>query len=480
MPLFRRFFRYNASTISVAGLEISDTAIRLAIYNNGEFIRDSVNLNPGLIENGRVKDPAELENALKRLRERFAGGQEHFFANVSLPPSAVYSQHFFVPELADEAIRMNLEMHNPFSGEPYADYQVAESSAAKHDVLGAYVEKEFLDGWFLILEQAGIHPLSFEFAGLSLARAARERGAVVDWSWPHLILYLTNDGFGFLVMQNGQPAMHHFHPWSILHSDSRKTETEAAEQYVLKELENLEKVYFHTWGGKFDSVLVSADGISERLVLAIQKSGRWKARLLNLHGLPTNPIWAVACGASLRSHSGKKEISLGNSGWVKELYANEIKLSDFRGYRNLAWAALAVIAGALFLLDGAVYASQLWLNRQAAEISSDTSLAETVGLFNKKLEIERLADVSNQIKTGSLPAGEALTKILDAISAQITLSNLKMGEGMVFISASAPRADYITQFKKGLEGHFQNVILPEETKKANQNGSFSFQITFDY
>jgi hypothetical protein len=196
--------------------------------------------------------------------------------------------------------------------------------------------------------------------------------------------------------------------------------------------------------------------------------------------LPANPIWAVACGAALRLCGGKKEISLGNSGWVKELYENEEKLNKFRGYRNLTWKILGMLAGALFLLDGAVYASQFWLDKRAAEINTDASLAETVGLFNKKLEIERLIHVSNLIKVDSLPAGEVLRKILDAISAQITLSNLKIGEQSVFISASASHADYLAQFKKGLEEHFQNVVLPEESKKANQNGSLSFEMTFKY
>lgn len=54
----------------IGGLEISDTALRFAYFKNGALRVAGLRLPPGIVEQGEVKNPEQLVEALKNFRQQ--------------------------------------------------------------------------------------------------------------------------------------------------------------------------------------------------------------------------------------------------------------------------------------------------------------------------------------------------------------------------------------------------------------------------
>src|SRR3989344_4492765 len=67
-----RWFEKISPPVPVGGLQITDFAVRYAGQKGGRFIVESMRLQPGVIEDGKVKSKEILVAVLAELRKRVA------------------------------------------------------------------------------------------------------------------------------------------------------------------------------------------------------------------------------------------------------------------------------------------------------------------------------------------------------------------------------------------------------------------------
>ena len=111
------FLRVRAVT---GGLEISDQVLRLVYFNKKGGETAAVRLEPGILENGVVKNPEAFKAALALLRSKVAeihAPSQKINVVVSLGSVNIYSQVFNLPVLQgadlEKAIELNVQMLSP-------------------------------------------------------------------------------------------------------------------------------------------------------------------------------------------------------------------------------------------------------------------------------------------------------------------------------------------------------------------------------
>ena len=166
----------------VAGLEISDTYLRLAILEiqktSGAMDATTLIDEPiptGIIVNGIVKDATGLQNALQSLLKR--AKRKIHYAVVSLPSDTTYTKIFSFPkaleeEKINESMRLTAGYQLPLKQEDvYIDWETLSSSHPdKKEVALAAMPKTVVDKYLEALDKAGLKPVAMEYHILSLAR----------------------------------------------------------------------------------------------------------------------------------------------------------------------------------------------------------------------------------------------------------------------------------------------------------------------
>ena len=143
----------------VAGLEISDTYLRLAILEiqktSGAMDATTLIDEPiptGVIVNGIVKDATGLQNALQSLLKR--AKRKIHYAVVSLPSDTTYTKIFSFPkaleeEKINESMRLTAGYQLPITQEDvYIDWETLSSSHPdKKEVALAAMPKVVVDAY---------------------------------------------------------------------------------------------------------------------------------------------------------------------------------------------------------------------------------------------------------------------------------------------------------------------------------------------
>src|SRR3989344_3210925 len=174
---FQKFLQLVKPRVVVGGLEIGETAIRFFEIKDGAVKKFGVGLEPGVVEDGRVKDRARLVNVLRGLKTTIGAAHVTMPVAVSLPSKNVYTQAFSIPVLneagVEEAADLNLRMLSPIDIKTaYYDWQKLGDlqGGQKEELLGAFTPKAVVDDFSCSLDAAGFMTVAVEFPALSVAR----------------------------------------------------------------------------------------------------------------------------------------------------------------------------------------------------------------------------------------------------------------------------------------------------------------------
>jgi len=177
---------------TIGGLEISDTHVRLAYFTKQtkkEPRRMAVveeKVPAGAVQDGRVKNPAALKEALTQALGRASGA----YCIVSIPPRHVYTKILSFPEHVtgsrlDEAVQLALGFQLPLDRQKsYVDYEFLKDGK-RHEVFLAACERAIIDEYLGVLEAAGIKAVAVETHPVSIARAAAQSGQPILVSLPY-------------------------------------------------------------------------------------------------------------------------------------------------------------------------------------------------------------------------------------------------------------------------------------------------------
>ncbi len=168
------------------GLDISESSLKIAklrkkrggIINLTSF--GETKLPPGIIVNGKVKDPDKLGEIIKIAIKEVKGEKLNTrYVVASLPEEKVFLQVIQLPILKEEdlksAVLYEAENYIPFPLEQvYLDYEVIPSPFQKIDhldVLIVAMPKEIVDSYLVSLEKANLIAKALEPDSYALSRA---------------------------------------------------------------------------------------------------------------------------------------------------------------------------------------------------------------------------------------------------------------------------------------------------------------------
>ena len=473
--------------VPVGGLQIADFSVRYAEIKSGRFVRESLRLEPGVIEGGRVKNAAALTAVLAELRRRVLPDlRKPLSVILSLSMRDVYIQTFSTPQVGngdfDEAAGLNARMISPISTENayYGWQRISEkfTASTNTDMIGAFVQKPIVDEFASSIEAAGFGIAAIEFESLSLARGVN-RAKLVDGDRPYTIVLIAAEGTSMIVVRKGLPHFHYFHPWSEVQGDDKLISVSKFKEALADELERVVNFFFTHWSGEEMKDVVFITPFFEDEIATLIKQ-----RFSNLSAQFVNPADInVIAGAALRGiipRPQDTEISLANvtasGAFEKQQLGNFVRI-----WRNIVVASLSFL---LLLFVGAniflrIEISELLANE--GSILTDPSMEEFNLLSEQATEFNVLVDVVLSIKGASVNVAPFLRKMegVAGEGVKITRLNFNPSNSAILLNGTAPNEGAAVDFKNRLAGisQFYEVDLPLHNI-VSFGESVSFSLTF--
>lgn len=242
-----RWSRKISPPLPVGGLYITDSAVRYVQFKGDGAIRGSLKLQPGVVNEGRIKNKKALTAILSELHKRVSSNSRHSINVVlSLPIVNVYVQPFSVPSVAEsnfsEAADLNAKMISPIEVEKsyYSWQRIQDDSdaAASISLLGAFVHREVVDEFTEALEAANFGIAAVEFASMSLIRDI-ESNKIVKSGRPYVVAEMTAEGLNFITVRNGVPHFHYLHSWADIQGDGKAVSLDNPKHFYIYTLKFL-------------------------------------------------------------------------------------------------------------------------------------------------------------------------------------------------------------------------------------------------
>lgn len=187
------------------GLDISDKSIRFLGLREkrGALVVDRYaedSLEPGIVEQGKIKDARRMREVLSAFREKH--GLE--FVRVSLPEEQAYLFRMDLPLIKKkdlrESVLLQLEEHVPLKAtEAVFDYEIVTERADGFGLQVSVIPQGLAKSYADLFIESGLTPMSFEIEAQAIARAVVARGdkgtyMVVDFGKTRTGVSVVSDG----------------------------------------------------------------------------------------------------------------------------------------------------------------------------------------------------------------------------------------------------------------------------------------------
>lgn len=483
----------------VAGLEVSDEAVRLAYFDGKNWQMNAIRLEPGVMERGIIKNKDAFAAALLELKIKSGiGGRDgKKKANVVVAFSSAnpYSKVFSLPSIEgdnlEKAVALNLDMASPGEkSELYPGWQIVNRDVGKGsiEILTSFIQRGMVDGIVEALFMVGFTPVAVESKALALTRVFREKGAAIDISKPYVFVAVDSAGVEFLVVKNGAPYFEYARHWADIADGKGEVTTAAFEDDLKASLKQVLNFYAQQWPEPLAAVVLSTVAFRDEVERTIAQNVSVPAVRLSLTmGQPISSEWLVALGSCLRGSDGKlsggQEVSfLGEE--LQDRF-NEEQVLHFLGFWqaivpvSLAILAISFVTAYIFL--GHVQADiegNAGFTPIPSQVAAMSALEASSSAFNNEVAmiqgIESMQDVSYAL------IGDVASV---AAANDITISSFSFG-GLgipIALSGIASSESQVVAFKSALENdkHVSGVDLPlTGIQPAGTN--YSFSVTFGY
>jgi len=170
------------------GLDISDLSLKIVqLKKSGKNFKlasfGETRMNPGVIEQGDVKNEKALSENIKKAVKDVCGEKIHTkHVVISLPEEKAFLQVIQLPLMKEEevqkAVYFEAENYIPLPIEKvYLDSQIisCDTKTRKLNVLIAALPKTIVDSYLSSLKKAGLRPVAFEIESQAIARALVEK-----------------------------------------------------------------------------------------------------------------------------------------------------------------------------------------------------------------------------------------------------------------------------------------------------------------
>ncbi len=249
----------------VAGIEISDSVVRVAFLNTNLKKKNQVTIKPkddnmgnentsvssennedyelilieepiasNIIADGVVIDIDLLANTLKKIWEKANLGTD--YAIVAIPDDKIYSRIFSFPksvtdERLNEAMRLAISFQIPIKIEDaYLDWERTKGTNTTNEILLSTIPRKVAEGYVQALERAGIKTLALESHLAGISRSVKLEDGVTT-----IFLKKTPDGATIFAIREG--VLHFsrtlplsFVPEANLHNEIQKVKDAIASE----------------------------------------------------------------------------------------------------------------------------------------------------------------------------------------------------------------------------------------------------------
>ncbi len=479
----------------VAGLEISDSLLRIAYFDEKIWRMNAVRLEPGVMESGKIKDRAKFVATLKELKLKVFNAKEakeKIYVVASLSSINIYSQVFSLPliegENLEKAIQLNVQMVSPVeTSQAYSGWQLVgrDQDALRLEILSAFIERATVDEITKDLFDAGFIVVAMESRALALSRVFREQGEGIDVARSYVMVSIDSSGIDFLIVRRGQLYFEYFNPWKDLMDEKGEVLLESFRAAILRSLHQVLNFYGQHWPDEIASVVVSAVAMKEEALKVISENFSVPAKELRLRTDGAfSPDWHIALGCALRGrkrHSGDQELSLLGID-SREEFQRERLLSFLRLWRLAMPLSMGLFVLLFFLADlflaqsDKSIGSESLFNVSGEQFKESQTLQAEAKDFNSQVAMIRAAE--DQI----FSKGKILRKLQGLLSANsITMNDLNFSSPgqPITLRGATNSEDKLLAFKNALEKDpaFKNVDLPI-TGINSQGGQVNFSMSF--
>ena len=476
---------------TVGGLEISYNAIRyLLIRGSDTFLKVTVPLSPGIIENSRLANKELFISALKSLHAQITPLAKPLNVVVIIPSALVYTQSFSVPVVEkkqlEDTIDLNLQMLSPTRvEETYYDWQeIKENKDASHmDLLGAFAPVAVIQDYLTSLAEANFHQVAVEFPALSLSRLIKQRWQNLEEESHYLVIHVSGEGVLMAILKNGNLAFSHFSSWQDAAgiTPGEGMTFEAVRQFFTQELQRLLTYYYGRTGKPLTEVLLLAPFFNYEIVTLAKE--KFSLEIKNLTANNLEPSWLISLGAGLRGLiSGAHDmfISLTELNTQTEFYERR-SLSFVSIWRNIITATLILVLISYVTIDTTFRNYEKTLQAQTLVNLAPTGTREADSLKQNAQRFNQLITLIDTASQQEIPWSLLLIRFTEKSGAGIQLDRVfadSQTRNTLLIGRATNELTAIN-FKNRLEKDplFEAVSLPLSNIRTEADGSAVFTIT---
>mgnify|MGYP001561258703 CR=1 FL=1 len=468
--------------MEVGGLEINQTflrAIRLKrVGNNLKLDKVAeVALPAGMIDEGRLKKPAEFSHILKNFLKYNRFSTSSWAVSISEKP--IYTTFKTFPQMESNDLAEAVEINAPGllpgkQEENFWGWQEVEGGKEDREVVFSSTSKNILEEYLQSFSQIGIIPVSIEPKSFSIARAFGQTAST-------LILNLEGEVITGVVINRGCPRF----------AREFKIANQSKNQFkqLLKEVWKIVNFYLtENNEEEIESLIIDGANANLELAEALKKALKMEVKLssesVSISGqrIPSLSLFGVGL-RSLIPLNQDNNLSLLPVG-TKEAAEEKMALLFYGGLTNII-----VITACLFLLifwGTFIFLSHL--KTQADNQLLALNQANATSINSQEAEIKQEIDEINpQIKSqvqieNQMTYWSPVLKQLSAILPQgVTLSGISFtGAGApINIAGQATSKEALTSFREAIasQDFAEAVQMPSSNLDQNQNISFTISLT---
>ncbi|HVN26347.1 MAG TPA: PilN domain-containing protein [Candidatus Paceibacterota bacterium] len=481
--------------LSSAGLEVSDTSLRIAAFDGRGWKTFAVKLAPGIIEKGKIKDRAAFIAAVAELKKQMDPRHPGRRVNVAVCFGSldVYTQVLQLPIVPEknmeEAVMLNLRMASPIDvRDAYYSWQVVgrNENTMQLEILAAFVDRKTVDEATDALFEAGFIATSVESRGLALTRLVREKAAGVDVPKSYLFVDIDDFGIDFLIIRNGGLYFEYQNSWKDVMGEKGEITEQAFVDLFAASFRQVLNFYNQHWPEPLGAVILSAAAFQEAAEKVLAANAPFPAiRLTLVMGQPVSSEWLVVLGSGLRDQTSKtrQEINLLGAESLGRFFEERI-IHFLQFWRLVVPVALGILL-ATFIATDVLLGNMITDSRMASNsIVSEEQRRQISSLEASAQSFNTAIGTLAAIERSVIPQGPLLQKLnAIAMTSNVTITSISyQGQGSsISIGGFASSEDGVTEFQEHMtnEPLFTDVNLPL-TGIQTQGTQVSFTMTFSY
>ena len=469
--------------MDISGLEINQfylRAIRLG-RNRGYLKIEKIAeapLNPGIIENGRLKDPDQFAAILSTFLKK-----NHFSSPnwiVSIPDDIVYTTYKIFPSLSSEALSEAVEINSgsilPGKEENiswgWQEIEPVGKITGKEVVISSIAKNE-LNQYISAFSKSGIVPVAIEPKSLSIARVfgKTENTLIINLEGSILNFTIIKNGFARFAREaiiNAKPE----EQFKGLVSEIKKV----INFYLIeKNEEKITKIVIDGSGARAEF----KDPLKETFKIPVEISGE----IFKIGGFKVTSLPLIGAGLraliDLKDDNNLSLLPVGTQEAIKE----KRTLLFYGGLANII-VVICILIMALFIGS---FGLQAYLKEKIiaqlemvsiSQVNSSQSGSEDIAQEISEIEpiIEKEASIEDQI----IPISPALTQLQESVPSGITITQLVFQNGKTLnLSGVSQSREALVVYRDKLSvlDIVSSVQMPSSNFSNTNNINFTIVIT---